>query len=269
MATSNTSSFPKRTLILLILCAGCLMVGLLWSAGASPAPTQPVPESSAPSVPPTTESEPLPTEPTETMPQIELPAEFLQMQEKYPDIFAWIQYPEAEIDYPVVQRFGNDDFYLRRDLDGKYSTGGSLFSEYRYNGIDFEDPVTIIYGHNMRNGTMFGKLQKTASSANLEEGVYFTIYQEGRRLTYRIFAAVPFDKAHVLYYNNFRQERDFNRFFEEVFSIRSLAANLDKTCIPVFGQDKVVILSTCLQGNKSQRFLVMGLEVEDVQQALS
>ena len=71
--------------------------------------------------------------------------------ERYPDVYAWLSLPGTRIDYPIVQRFGDDSYYVQRDLDGKHDPAGTLFTEYQYNSKSFEDPVTIIYGHHMRN----------------------------------------------------------------------------------------------------------------------
>lgn len=205
---------------------------------------------------------PTPGQPPETVAPIEIPVDFSELQAGNPDIYAWLSLPDAGIDYPVVQRFGDDSYYLRRDVDGKYAIGGSLFTEFRYNVTDFSDPVTVIYGHAMDNGTMFGQLQSWSQTADLGENAGFTIYQPGRRLTYRVFAAVPYDSSHVLYYHNFHEEQVYTEFFGDVFATRDLHAVLDPEGRPEYG-DKVVILATCLRGNSSRRFLVMGVLTED------
>lgn len=206
--------------------------------------------------------------PEPTDPVVEIPVDFESLQQEHPDIYAWIQMPGAEIDYPVVQRFGDAGYYLRRDLDGKYSVAGTIFSEFTYNGIDFADPVTLIYGHNMDNNSMFGQLQTFVESQTLDETSVFYIYQPERRLTYQIFAGVPYSNRHVLYYNNFHMENEYNRFFDEVYATRSLHANFNGEARPQYGE-QVVILSTCLNGDSTQRYLVMGVLVEDTAQPLS
>ena len=232
-----------------------------------PAPSlDPTPDiQSSPDVSP----EPTPeTEPDSAVQTVEIPVDFESLQQEHPDIYAWIQMPETAIDYPVVQRFGDAEYYLRRNLDGKYSVAGTIFSEFTYNGIDFADPVTLIYGHNMNDDSMFGQLQTFVESQILDETSVFYIYQPERRLTYQIFAGVPYSNSHVLHYHNFHMENEYNRFFDEIYASRSLHANLNAEARPQFGE-RVVILSTCLNGDRTQRYLVMGVLIEDTAQPLS
>lgn len=190
------------------------------------------------------------------------PVDFKALQERNPDIYAWLSFPQAGIDEPVLRHEGEDEYYLRKDVDGKYAIAGSLFVEYSYNGATFSDPVTMIYGHNMDDGAMFGQLETWAMQTELGEDTTFTIYQPDRELTYRVFAAVPYDNSHVLYYHDFTDADIFDRFFRDITDMRDLAARVDRSARPEAG-DKVVILSTCLTGDSNRRFLVMGVLTED------
>ena len=75
------------------------------------------------------------------------PIDFEKATEENRDIYAWIKIPGMEVDYPVLRKPGDDDYYLRRNLRGKYSVAGCLYTQAKYNGDDFSDRVTIIYGH--------------------------------------------------------------------------------------------------------------------------
>ncbi len=75
-----------------------------------------------------------------------------------PDVVGWLYCPDTPIDYPVVQSEDNS-YYLRRLLDGTWDISGSIFMDYRC-ADDFSDGNTILYGHNMKNGAMFGTLQR-------------------------------------------------------------------------------------------------------------
>ena len=74
--------------------------------------------------------------------------------EKNPDVYAWISIPGTAIDYPVLQRENDNTYYLDHTIDHEEKTEGAIFTE-NYNNTDFEDPNTVIYGHDMRNGSMF------------------------------------------------------------------------------------------------------------------
>ena len=94
--------------------------------------------------------------PKSTEPPIAIDFDALLNRNK--DVIGWLYCPDTVINYPVVQGKNNDQ-YLRKDLDGKYLVSGTLFADYR-NGELNEDANYIIYGHNMKNGTMFSSLAK-------------------------------------------------------------------------------------------------------------
>ena len=74
---------------------------------------------------------------------------------EHSDSVAWLYIPGTNIDYPVMQS-GDNDYYTRRAADGSYLYAGSLFMDYRCSS-DFSDFNSVIYGHNMGNGTMFAR----------------------------------------------------------------------------------------------------------------
>ena len=82
--------------------------------------------------------------------------DFDQLRQQNEDVTAWLYLPDSVINYPVLQH-GDNDYYLTRQIAGSYNKNGSIFMDYR-NASDFSDRNTIIYGHHMRTGNMFGKL---------------------------------------------------------------------------------------------------------------
>ena len=84
------------------------------------------------------------------------------------DIYAWIHIPDTKIDYPVLQHPTDNSYYLNHNLDGSRGYPGCIYTE-DYNKKDFTDPNTVLYGHNMKNGTMFAGLHKYGDSEYLEE----------------------------------------------------------------------------------------------------
>ncbi len=105
------------------------------------------------------EVEPI-TEPLDTEETIQVPIsiDFDALKKENSDIVGWIYCPDTPINYPVVKGKDNNQ-YLRADLKGKYLVSGTIFTDYR-NGEVGEDPNYIVYGHNMKNATMFGTLVK-------------------------------------------------------------------------------------------------------------
>ncbi len=183
------------------------------------------------------------------------PIDFAAYQSQNEDVYAWLDIPGSEISYPVFQHPTENEYYLRRDINGNYSVGGVLFTEVEYNKKDFNDPLTIIYGHDMQNETMFGQLQEMYSS---DEGLakYNTIkiYLPDRELTYEVFACVPYDNRHILYNYDFNDTEIFGRFFTEISQIRAMQAVFGEVSLKT--TDKVLVLSTCLSGSSDGRYLV-------------
>ena len=110
----------------------------------------------------------------------------IDLRAKYPDAVGWIIVPGTNIDYPFVQSKDND-YYLRRDLDGKYALASTLFMDYRCEK-DFTSASTIIYGHHMKNGSMFGMLKRFADKAFFDKNEYGTIYLPYETITLEFFA---------------------------------------------------------------------------------
>ncbi len=190
--------------------------------------------------------------------------DFEKLWEINPDICAWIEIKGAGVDYPVLQSKENDKKYLNTAYDGTPFIGGSIFTESKYNSDDFTDPVTVLYGHTMSSGAMFGSIRKTYSSAeSFKENSNIRIYLPDRVNDYTVFAAVPYKKTHLLHNYDFSNDYWYNNFFKEIGRIRAIGANLNPDIFPKPG-DRVIILSTCLDEDRSRRFLVMAIHQEDI-----
>lgn len=223
---------------------------------------------------------------------IELPDGISFDEKKYPDVFGFIQIPNASqcaiskghylAQSPKSTKSStgyDDDYYLQRDLDGKTNKAGSLYIQSYYNKSDLSDPVTVIYGHNMANRTMFGGLQSYGETLKFDDNAVMYIYQPERQLTYKFFACIPYDTSHILYYHDFKDEKVFTAFFDALskaaadskyksdtnqnaFYSADGCVNVDKGNLPKVG-DKVVILSVCKNGDDNHRYLLMAKLVED------
>lgn len=191
------------------------------------------------------------------------PVDFEALQAINPDIYAWIAIDDTFVDFPVVQRADDDLYYMDHNSDLKYSSAGALFTEHEYNTTDFTDPVTVIYGHDLRSGTMFGNLQKDFTNEKfLEKDPVIDIYLPDRHLQYQVFSSVPYSPEHILYDRDFADKNVYKDFFRQISKIDDdLATNVD-TYSPKYG-DRVLVLSTCLKSDPSQRFIVMGKLIYD------
>ena len=195
--------------------------------------------------------------------------------EKYPDVYAWLHIPgtaEAlsipeDTSLPVAQHPTERLFYLDRDLDGNKTKEGTIFAEATVNdkyinGRDLNDPVTVLYGHNMANRTMFGGLQSFLKSMDFSQENLIYMYQTDRRVTYQIVGGVQYDLSHIIYYHDFSNDQVFNDFFTQLWKETDPTTNLDGANKPVAG-DKVLILSVCKNGDDNHRYLIVAKMIED------
>lgn len=165
-----------------------------------------------------------------------------------PDIIAWIQIEGTEISYPVVQGTDND-YYLHHTFEGNYNSAGSIFVEYT-NSSDFQDCNTIIYGHNMRNGSMFGLLRKYFQSQESLPGRYVWICTPDKNYRYEIFSSHVVDAAGEVYTLFSGPDQQFEQYLANM-----KAQSLVDFGVEVTKEDKIITLSTCT-GNDTTRFVV-------------
>ena len=222
----------------------------------------------------TTDDDPTPANPKDdeviVKPEpVEVPVDFAAAQKKWPDVYACIRIPGAtrcaisdEMGYFIAQHASDDGYYLYRDLDGKDAKSGTLYTEKAYNKTDFSDPVTVIYGHNMANRTMFGGLQTFVSKMDFSQQHLVYMYQKDRRVTYQIVGGMQYDLSHIIYYHDFSNDEVFNSFFDQLWKETEGSTNLDKDNKPVAG-DKVLILSVCKNGDDNHRYLIVCKMIED------
>ena len=187
---------------------------------------------------------------------VEVPIDFEELQKQYPDIYAWIRIPGTVIDYPILQREGDNSYYLNHTYQGKKKTEGAIYTE-DYNSKDFLDPNTVIYGHNMKNGSMFKALHKYKNRTFFDEHSEIIIYQKGKILTYKIFAAYTSDAKHLLLSYDFDDENVFSNYLNNVLTNSNKSSNINIT-IPVSSEDRIITLSTC-NNNDAQRYLVQAV----------
>lgn len=178
------------------------------------------------------------------------------------DIYAWISIPDTRIDYPVLQHPSDDTYYLNYNLDGSKGYPGCIYTEIE-NSRDFSDFNTVIYGHNMKNGSMFHDLHSYEDESFLSDHPYVYIYTPDRVMRYRIFAAYPYDDRHLLYSFDYATPEGRAGYLSEIFSIRSMSAVLDDQ-VAVTSNDRLITLSTCVGSQNEKRYLVQAVLVNDI-----
>lgn len=201
---------------------------------------------------------------------VHVPVDFEKLKRVNEDIYAWIRIPYADeeneyiVDYPILQSKEDEDrsYYLTHDVNRKNSSYGSIYTQ-DYNKKDFNDFNTLIYGHNMRNGTMFGKLDEYTNREFFDKNRVIEIYMLGRILKYKIFAAYVFDNRHIMLSFDFEDKAEREIYLDTVFSKRNLYNNFADD-IKVDTDDRIITLSTCTKyNNELERYLVQGVLVYD------
>ena len=190
---------------------------------------------------------------------VEIPIDFALLQEENPDIYAWITIPGTAVDYPIVQHPEDDSYYLDHTAEREEGAEGAIFTE-AYNRKDFEDPNTVVYGHNMKNGTMFQSLHRYMDRSFFDENREILIYLPDEIRHYEIFAAYLYDSRHLLQSFDFTDKTVFRAYLRDVMAVRGMNAYAD-TQVPVTEEDKIITLSTCYKGMDTKRYLVQAVLV--------
>lgn len=156
-----------------------------------------------------------------------------------PDFIGWLDVPGTQIHYPIV-RTTNNDYYLRHTFKKSYSDYGSIYADYRC-ADDLSDANTVIYGHNMRNGTMFHDLVNMLDEDYLQEHQTFTITtSDAQVMTYEIFSV---HEVHVATDYRTITLDDYERapYFETLQGY----SDVDIPEVEFDEQSRIVTFSTC------------------------
>ena len=175
-------------------------------------------------------------------------AKLLEMNEDY---LFWIYAPGTQIDYPVVQDEGNE-YYLNHLFGGQRNASGTLFVDYR-NLPDFQDPNTIIYGHHMRNDSMFGSLTDYEDQEYYEANPYMLIFGEEQIALLEVFSGYVTDSGDHCYNLAISGEKEMNYFITRAEQKSNFNTGLTVTHL-----DHIVTLSTCAYVFENARYVVLG-----------
>ena len=154
------------------------------------------------------------------------------------DFFAWLTLPGTDIDYPVMLGADND-YYLHRDFYGKSLAAGTVFADYRC-AADFSDSLTILYGHNMRNGTMFHQVLNYRDQAFLEENPAGWLVTPDMIYQLELFACCRVESDSSLYTIGTLEGAQWSSYLSLISQSALAQRNIDLT-----EGDHLVALSTC------------------------
>lgn len=197
----------------------------------------------------------LPPENTEADAPYLSPIDFASLKEINSDTIAWIYFENTDINYPVVQG-EDDDFYLHHDFYREESSSGCIFMDTQATP-DFLSDNSFLYGHNMKNKSMFARLNQYAEESFYQENKTFLIYTPTETRRYEIYSCYPAKLDWDSFTYQFETKEDYAAWLKKVKE-RSL---YDTGVIPDSSQPTVTLM-TCTPKGSNYRFLVHGRLME-------
>ena len=178
--------------------------------------------------------------------------DFDSLKEINPDVIGWLYYPSLDISYPIMKGEDND-YYLHHTIEKKENFSGSIFMETK-NTSTFADSHTIIYGHNMKNSSMFGKLKRIRDLEMTEDDHKFWILTPEKTQLCRVFSAQEVKaggEAYMLFTGPCQEFVDWANQLCRTSIVDPDGVTFEET-------DRIMTLSTCTSNDKT-RFVVQGL----------
>ena len=183
---------------------------------------------------------------------------FDELKQQYPDVVGWLKMDDLDISYPIVQTADNDH-YLNYDATNAPSIDGAIFLDYRNNSFS-DDLHSLVYGHNMLDGSMFGTLQKYTDEQFYKDGEgTFVIYTPEGAYQYKIVAVQVVDADDEAYTVGYKTAEVYDAF------VRNLKeGSTYDTGVELGSLDHVVTLSTCTD---TDRLIVSGKRIQAVEKS--
>lgn len=177
----------------------------------------------------------------------------INLRDSHPSALGWISIPNTGVDHPFVQ--GRDNvFYLHRDINHNHSPSGTVFMD-RRNSSDFSDFHTLIYGHNMRNGAMFGSLVEFNNRQFFDDNTIGYIFLPYHTYVIEFFAFAIIEPDDPVFYGLWQYELQ-----ERVDFLTYVRRNsLHHRDINISGLDNFVTLSTCRNDAANSRMVLVGV----------
>ena len=193
----------------------------------------------------------------EAQPKAPINVDFASLKSVNPDVVGWI-YVEAlnHISYPIVQGKDNET-YLHQTYEGNYNFAGTLFIDYE-NSSDFNDCNTLVYGHNMKNQSMFQNLHLFRDKDFFDSHPDVYIYTPEGVLKYTVFASYTYDDRHIMNSFDFKDKKVFEKYLDDIFNVRAMDANI-RSDVSVTSDDHIITLETCVGGQTQSRYLVQAV----------
>ena len=172
--------------------------------------------------------------------------DFTNLLKENNKVKGWIQVPNTNINYPVLQ-YSDNDYYLNHDYYNNYSTAGWIFLDYRNNN---DDTNMILYGHNRLDGSMFGTLKDTLKEDYLNKNKYIYFNTLDSKNTYEVFSVYKINASKFNAYTNFQSDEEYNNYINEIKNRSIIKLDVD-----INTNDKIITLYTCDNNNVDRTIL--------------
>ena len=175
----------------------------------------------------------------------EYTVDFNKLKEQNNETIAWLKVNNTNVEYPVVKGT-NNSFYLNHSFDKSSNSAGWIFADYK-NKFDNTDKNIVIYGHNMRDGSMFGSMLNILNSKwyENEENTNITLYTENEKSIYKVFSVYKIENEDYYIKTEFKNGNEFEGFIKNLKKRSIKDFNVD-----VSKDDNILTLSTCANNNK-------------------
>lgn len=175
--------------------------------------------------------------------------DFAALSEINSEIVGWITLPGTVLDYPVMQAEDNDK-YLKTTFLGESNPSGSIFLDYN-TPADYSQPNSIIYGHNMSDGSMFSILNEYKSQEFYDKNPVILLYTKTEAYKGYVFSAYVTDIRGTVFTSSFSHPGSYAAFLKQIASLSAI-----KTEASAKEKDNIVTLSTCTGLHKDARMVV-------------
>lgn len=196
------------------------------------------------------------TSPEQSKSRLGFRVDLTRLRAVNPDIKGWIYIPDTEVSYPLLWS-KSDNTYLRHTYTKEYSVFGSIFFS-ELSNPNLQDMHTLIYGHNTKNGAMFGGLKKYKNQSYYETHPYIYLIMGDRTYQYRIVSCFTAQTSDDVYILSFEKNSDFQSWLADLV----MQSVVEPGPVAITGSEKVLTLSTCTSRTKTERFTVNAILVD-------
>ncbi|NLU35414.1 MAG: class B sortase [Clostridiales bacterium] len=173
-----------------------------------------------------------------------------------PDVVGWVRVPNTVIDYPVVQAQDND-YYLRRDIYGNYASAGAIFMDYRSDAQGRGRHI-ILYGHHMKNGTMFKELDKYKKKEFFDENNFVRFDSLFSEMKWEVFSVYVTETDFPYIQTDINSDEEYIAFLRMIKN-----RSMHQKDIELMQEDQILTLSTCSYEYDDARLVVHARRVRE------